>query len=499
MTKWTVQTLALAFMAAPLLVAGCGSSDGGGGTGGSLSLGGASGTGGAIGRDAGSTGGVRMDAGQPDVVSSPDLPIAPQDLAAPLDVAAADAAVDTAIAIDGAALDTAAVDASPAVDAGVVVCTMVTPFIGGDVTASLTLTKACSPYDIQSDINVDSNAILTIEAGVTLYFESSVSLNVGYSTAGSLVALGTAASPIVFTSAAAMPSAGDWNNIHFWDNTMGGTKIAYAKLDYCGGYPDACIVGNGGVKASRVTLDHLTIDHVGDASDGILENGAASNFVITNSTFSHIPTSPDLGYAISVQAPSFAGIGASNVFNGGAMIELAGGTVAATASWVDPGTAIAVTNDLKLDGSGSPKLTLGAGMTFMFDSNISFIIGYSIGGQLEIDGTAAQPVVLKSLAATPSPGDWDGLQIWSNGKVAISYANISDAGSSDADHPGDIVLNTNSTTVQLTVTNSSLTDSGGYGIFVPCGYLSTVPAATTNTFTGNVTGDIGPGPAGTGC
>jgi len=80
-----------------------------------------------------------------------------------------------------------------------------------------------------------------------------------------------------------------------------------------------------------------------------------------------------------------------------------------------------------------------------------------------------------------------------------AYANISDAGSSDADHPGDIVLNTNSTTVQLTVTNSSLTDSGGYGIFVPCGYLSTVPAATTNTFTGNVTGDIGPGPAGTGC
>ena len=157
-----------------------------------------------------------------------------------------------------------------------------TPFTGGAVVASLTLFKACSPYSITDAINVDGNAVLTIQPGVTLQFASGTGINVGYSDAAKLVAVGTAQDPIVFTSAASTPAAGDWTNIYFWDNTMSGCQIAYAKLDYCGSDRDGCIVGSN-VKADRVTLDHLTIDHVGTRSDGILEYDTDSNFVITNS------------------------------------------------------------------------------------------------------------------------------------------------------------------------------------------------------------------------
>jgi len=514
MTKWTVQTLALAFMAAPLVLVGCGSSSGGG-TGGSMGVGGAIGAGGAGGKDAGGTGGVRVDAGQPDAVSSPDLGSTPDvgatvdlsifapDVAAPLDVASPDVAVaiDVTSQSDApAAVDASEIDSGTAVDTSPVVCTETTPFTGGDVTTKTTLTKACSPYDIQNDINVGNNAVLTIEAGATLNFEQGTTLNVGVSTSGQLVAVGTAQSPILLTSAATTPSAGDWAGIYFGSATTGGNQVAYTKVDYCGSNSDGCIVGSG-VKASqpsRVAIDHVTIDHVGAAADGIDETDPTSNFTITNSTFSNIPVQQ---YAISVQAPSFAGIGAGNTFNGvGPMIEIQGGVVGATASWVNPGTSIAVTwNDLQVDGTGSPILTLGPGMTLMFDQDLGFDIGPSAGGQLQIAGTAAQSVVLTSLAASPSQGDWDGVQIYSGGKATIDHAKISYGGSGDASYPGDIVIENDSTTPQLTVTNSSLTNSAGYGIYVPCAYSSTVPTAATNTFTGNATGDIGPGPVGADC
>ena len=106
------------------------------------------------------------------------------------------------------------------------------------------------------------------------------------------------------------------------------------------------------MKPGRVTLDHLTIDHVGPSSDGILEHDGASNFTITNSSFSNIPN-----YAISVLAPSFVGIGANNVFNGGAMIRIMYGTITSTTSWVDPGTPIAVDSAIWVDGAADPAQT----------------------------------------------------------------------------------------------------------------------------------------------
>jgi hypothetical protein len=432
--------------------------------------------------------------------------------------AAGDAAIDNpAVGLDAGpdaaagGLTDAAGDGAPADDSGAetdalpVSCA----FAGGDVTANLTLTKACSPYTITDTIIVYGNAVLTIEAGVTLSFAADNGLSVGDATAGELVAVGTAQDPIVFTSAAPTPAAGDWMNISFGDNTMAGTQIAYARLDYCGSGSDGCIIGSD-VKASRVTLAHLTIDHVGPGSDGILENGAASNFAITSSSFSNIPTTR---YAISVQAPSFAGIGAGNTFNGGAMIELAGGTVASTTSWSDPGTPIAVTTDnLSVAGPGSPVLTLGPGMTFKFDAGFAFDVGADTGGKLVVAGTAAQRVVLTSLVAPPSPGDWFGIDVLSGSSAQLSYADIS-YGGSDLLNGGNLVLEDGNSTSKLVVDHSSFTYSLGYGIYLSCGDTTASPVSTvtldpSNTYGHNAVDttnandrahNVGPGLAGPDC
>jgi hypothetical protein len=83
-------------------------------------------------------------------------------------------------------------------------------------------------------------ATLTIEPGVVLRFGPGASLRVetfqGDSPAkGALVAVGTAARPIVFTSSAAAPAAGDWLGIWFGGRADARNRIEHARIEYAGG------------------------------------------------------------------------------------------------------------------------------------------------------------------------------------------------------------------------------------------------------------------------
>jgi hypothetical protein len=382
------------------------------------------------------------------------------------------------------------VDSFVAVDSPPV-CTMTTPFTGGDVNSNLTLTKACSPYAITDGISVNGNATLTIEAGATLRFAPDVGIGIGYSSAAKLVAVGTAADPITFTSSNTTPSAGDWVGIILWSGTMGGTQIAYANLDYCGS-TYSCIQSSNGVKPARVTIDHVSINHVGPGYNGIEEDDAASNFTISNCTFSNIPTTPTQQYAISVQAPSFAGIDSTNTFNGGAMIELAGGDISVSTDWKNPNTTVAVTSALGLGGTTAPILSIAAGSVFKFAADTYLWVGYSYAGNLKVNGTLDAPVVFTSLNTSPAAGDWAGITLWGAGRATIQYANISYGGGSSA---GDITVESDTTV--LDIENSTLSNSASYGISIPCGSLAKL-TNTGNTFTANTSGTVGPGPAASG-
>jgi hypothetical protein len=546
MTKQMVRSLAFAFMAAPLLLIGCSDSS---------SNKTDSGMDGPTGKDGGGIDSKLADTATaqsevalppdsappsdttvppddtspidtglaPDVTTPPadtaiasDAPL-PSDVAKP-DAAAPDAAKDTNPATDVAApkldangaVDTSTLvpDATLAVDTTVVPCSMATPFVGGPVTASLTLNKDCSPYTINSEITIENNFVLTIGPGVTLKFGVGTGISVGYASAGQLVTAGTAAEPVVLTSGATTPGAGDWYGIKLWDGTMNGTKIAYSSISYCGEAGGACIHGYDPA-AGRVTIDHVTLSQVGTGADGIWEEHDTSNFKISNSTIGDISSSPTVQYAIRVPVASFAGIDSTNTFVADpaaptraliALITGTNGTIAADTTWTNPGTPIAVLSTIAVGGVPTPTLSIGAGTTLRFAQNIALEIGYAATGKLALTGTAANPVVLTSLNATPGAGDWGGIALW-DGTAAISYANISYGGSiSDTSKQGNVSLI--GTTTTLTIDHAKLASSAGYGIYAPC----TTPAASlvtdsaSTTFASNITGTIGPGPAGaTGC
>lgn len=486
MRKRLALAVAVVGMAMPFAMVGCGDSSGdkdGGGTDG----------GGTGGTDGGGTGGAKPDGGGAIDTSSgvdahvPDAYVA-VDSADIIDATIVDAPMgpDAPIAVDSAAVDgSTPIDAVVAVDTAPLVCTETTKFTGGTVTSNRTLTKACSPYTIRNDIAVDGNATLTIEPGTTLRFESDVRLWVGYSTAGKLVAVGNAANPITFTSANTTPGAGDWIGIVFWGNTMNGSAIGYAALDYCGSNADACILGSG-VKANRVSIDHVTFNHVGAGSNGIEQKDADSNFTISNCTFNGIPSTPTQQYAISLQAPSFAGIDTSNVF-GTALVEMRGGTIRTKTAWKNIGTTVAVTDALRIEGPATPELSIAAGSTFKFAADTYVWIGYTDAGSLVVTGTATSNVTFTSLNANPHAGDWAGVTLWT-GNATFKYATISYAGS------GKGAISVESDSATLVVENSTLSYSASYGIGIPCGATTSI-TNTGNVFSNNADGNVGPGPA----
>ena len=500
MIKRTARALALVLLATPLLIVGCGDSENKGGTGGTIG-----GTGGAIKYDGGGgAGGANLDVGAaletlppavdgaPDAAPTIDVAVT-VDTTQVLDVAIPDAPIgpDVSILIDSnridvsTPIDTAVVETTPAIDSPPV-CTMTKVFTGGDVTADLTLPAACSPYTIKSDIRVNGNATLTIEAGSTLRFQPGFNIWVGDLTAAKIVAVGTASSPITFTSANTTPGAGDWVGIRFWDGTMNGTKLAYANFDYCGSNDDACILGDG-AKANRVNIDHVTISHVGSKADGIWQKDVDSNFAISNCTFNDISATPTQQYAISVHAPSFAGIETTNTFANNSMIQLLGGTISANTTWKNLGTTIAVTDDIRLEGASTPTLTISASSIFKFAAGTKFWVGYTNPGSLIVSGTAAAGVIFTSLNATPGPGDWLGVVVWS-GSASLTYTTISYAGSDN----GAVSVVDDSAT--LNVQHCTLSSSASYGIGIPCGSTAVV-TNDSNFFANNVTGNVGPGPA----
>lgn len=145
-----------------------------------------------------------------------------------------------------------------------------------------------TPYVIDGNINVGSatGSILRIEAGTTLKFTEGNYIEVGNSQFGSLIAIGTASDPIIFTTAA--PSGteqpGQWDGIFFEENTMNGATLDYCNISYGGGY--SSYSNNGNINLYNVANGEPTISNcVISYSEGwgIYNNGA--NPTLSNNTF----------------------------------------------------------------------------------------------------------------------------------------------------------------------------------------------------------------------
>jgi hypothetical protein len=125
----------------------------------------------------------------------------------------------------------------------------------------------------------DTATTLTIDPGVVIKVEKGAGIEVTHfsgatASPAAIVAVGTAAKPIVFTSAAKTPAPGDWISIWFGGIPNGKNKFDHVKIEYAGA-DCLCILS---------TCNDL-VEH--DAGM-IITNVPAAGFSVTNTLFSSI-------------------------------------------------------------------------------------------------------------------------------------------------------------------------------------------------------------------
>ena len=125
---------------------------------------------------------------------------------------------------------------------------------GGNVTANTTMPHPGIPYAVTSSLFVsNSSATLSLQPGVQLRFNLNTGLTVS---SGRLMAQGTVAQPILFTSNSATPTPGQWNGISL-TSTTAPSLLDYCTIEYGGaGTNDADL---SVTSSANPTIRHTTI------------------------------------------------------------------------------------------------------------------------------------------------------------------------------------------------------------------------------------------------
>jgi hypothetical protein len=101
-------------------------------------------------------------------------------------------------------------------------------YVTGDVTTDTTWSSDDGPYVVTTDVTVASGATLTVEPGTTVQVAEEVTITVQ----GSLLTAGTAADPVVFTTAKPNPEPGSWETIQYAGSSDSVLRLSNTTVEY---------------------------------------------------------------------------------------------------------------------------------------------------------------------------------------------------------------------------------------------------------------------------
>ena len=328
----------------------------------------------------------------------------------------------------------------------------------GNIDANTTWPDLGLPVDyvVSGRMTVTGNALLTIEPGVTIMFDSNdggltVEENAGISM------VGTPDKPIVFTGPTNNPNNGSWDNILI-NSVRNDNRLEYVQFIRGGSQ-----TGNWRAPVEirgKVHMNNCLVD--GSLSNGITTEYSGCFYSFDNNT---IKNCADYAWKTENNASLYEGVGYNNIFiaNGKNMI------------FVDP-SYYTLEDHVTLKRMSIPyyfpngydireayKYTIEPGVTMLFGSNQGFII--SEATTFIADGTIDAPITIRGLE--DEPGFWNGIRYSSNKQASImNYVNISGGGYGNGWSESNNLYIYEGSDRRLTITNCVISKSQYYGIQV---------------------------------
>jgi hypothetical protein len=324
-------------------------------------------------------------------------------------------------------------------------------------------------YIVEGWTYIESNALLTIEPGVTIMFTGTDGgLDVGEN--AGLKMVGTAEKPIRFVNPLNNNNPGAWNKIVIHSNRP---DNQFEYVEFINGGSDDAVIRNEG----KLSMKHCLID-------GALGNGVELSWDGVFTSFEN-NTIKNVSYPLLIndsEKINNLGLGNSYVDNANNMISISNYFLEKNTTFTNQGIPYFISDGLNV--YGNTKMTVDAGVEFVFDYEKEFIVNDD--SKLEVNGTASEPVIFRALN---DEDPWKGIEFRSNrnGNL-INYAKIMNCGIGD--YGRDRCCLFISSDAKLTLTNNVFGPSNHNGVGIEhitnWGNVSHSGNTFTNCADGNV-------------
>lgn len=339
---------------------------------------------------------------------------------------------------------------------------------------------ALPDYIVTADVRI--TAPVTIAPGVVIQFEQDKSLQIILG--GALIAEGTAAQPITFTGT--VKQTGHWKGLMFASNSSLNT-LQYTIVEYGGSseLPESprtnISVPGDAISGSVLNISHSIIRYSGGFGlyvGGMSHLGEFNTMEFTDNTKTAVYCSPRNASRLDAYT-TFLRNGFDGVETGGMLYE------GAPLSWTAlVNGAYRITSDLTI---ASP-LVIDKGAVFTISPNV--LITVAPEGSLIAQGTADSKIIFES-TGTLAQSAWRGIVFRSGHENIMEHSIINNAGAGTL--PG--MENTPASIgvvagARLTITNSLLEKSTGWGIALSKGAYYNEDIYTGNTFVLTTLGSV---------
>jgi hypothetical protein len=351
---------------------------------------------------------------------------------------------------------------------------------GGDVKATGTWLNHGVPYVISGDVSVQdqtNSPVLTIAPGCSLKFSGDYEFYTGYTQAGAIIAEGTVAAPIVFSTTVNPKAPGSWTGIGIYYRASSATSFDHCVFEYAG----STTRGTFYVDGASPKLQNSTVSYSGDVGIKLENDGLFETF--TGNTVSNCES-----HAIEMWPEYVRTIGAGNTITGntGNHILVRGGDVKTTGTWLNHGVPYTLSGDVSVeDQTNSPVLTIAPGNTVELQAGVELYCGYTQPGGIVADGTSGQ-ITFTSSIGSPSPGDWASISFYY--RAIDSQSILKDCVILyGGDHSGNVFVEN----AIPTITGCEIGYSSDWGIYLNgTEYPDPLALQADNTFHDNASGDV---------